>query len=346
MTLLGWSDHDPQSVRFDHKEFDQHRVAFWNPKDRLSTTLWIDRLMQHVREEPNQELYPSLQRFEGVVDRDPDLKRLAAAMLDEVPRQEDPYGRPVFRSFHEVLQAINRILTEGPPWDQTQYDVGYVGSPINMILDLPMGTPSGRAFLSAPAVNACFAEVLATWARYLSSADSARVLAPPHGWLGARGLRALTATGNANGFGAAGTASFAQLYPCPDPGDAATLGFASWDAFFTRAFRAGARPVAAPADDAVVVHACEAAPHQHPVAGVRRTDRFFAKGQPYSLAHMLAAAPSDPLVDRFVGGTVYQAFLSALSYHRWHAPVAGSARSALVRPEGASYFPGLPPSPS
>jgi phosphatidylserine decarboxylase len=25
----------------------------------------------------------------------------------------------------------------------------------------------------------------------------------------------------------------------------------------------------------------------------------------------------------FVGGTVYQAFLSTLAYHHWHAPVSG-----------------------
>ncbi len=34
---------------------------------------------------------------------------------------------------------------------------------------------------------------------------------------------------------------------------------------------------------------------------------------------------NDPLVDKFVGGTIYQAFLSALSYHRWHAPVSGKS---------------------
>ena len=32
---------------------------------------------------------------------------------------------------------------------------------------------------------------------------------------------------------------------------------------------------------------------------------------------------NDPLTENFVGGTVYQAFLSALSYHRWHAPISG-----------------------
>jgi phosphatidylserine decarboxylase len=38
----------------------------------------------------------------------------------------------------------------------------------------------------------------------------------------------------------------------------------------------------------------------------------------------------DPLASRFAGATVYQAFLSALSYHRWHAPVSGTVKRAFV----------------
>ena len=69
------------------------------------------------------------------------------------------------------------------------------------------------------------------------------------------------------------------------------------------------------------MHACESSPLQHPVSNVRRTDTFVGKDQAYSLVNMLHG---DPLVEHFVGGTVYQAFLSALSYHRWHAPVSGT----------------------
>ena len=32
----------------------------------------------------------------------------------------------------------------------------------------------------------------------------------------------------------------------------------------------------------------------------------------------------DEAADQFVGGTIYQAFLSATNYHRWHSPVAGT----------------------
>jgi len=67
--------------------------------------------------------------------------------------------------------------------------------------------------------------------------------------------------------------------------------------------------------------------------GVQRQDRFWLKSQPYSLQDMLA---NDESVDQFVGGTVYQAFLSATNYHRWHSPVAGTIVRAFVR-EGTYY---------
>jgi phosphatidylserine decarboxylase len=44
----------------------------------------------------------------------------------------------------------------------------------------------------------------------------------------------------------------------------------------------------------------------------------------------------DPLYEQFVGGTVYQAFLSALSYHRWHAPVSGKVVKAYIK--DGTYF--------
>lgn len=44
----------------------------------------------------------------------------------------------------------------------------------------------------------------------------------------------------------------------------------------------------------------------------------------------------DPLAEKFAGGTVYQAFLSALSYHRWHSPISGTVRRAFV--EDGTYF--------
>jgi phosphatidylserine decarboxylase len=45
---------------------------------------------------------------------------------------------------------------------------------------------------------------------------------------------------------------------------------------------------------------------------------------------------NDEATDQFVGGTVYQAFLSATNYHRWHSPVAGTVVRAFV--EDGTYY--------
>jgi len=44
----------------------------------------------------------------------------------------------------------------------------------------------------------------------------------------------------------------------------------------------------------------------------------------------------DELHKKFIGGTIYQAFLNALSYHRWHAPVSGRIAKAFV--QQGTYF--------
>lgn len=109
-------------------------------------------------------------------------------------------------------------------------------------------------------------------------------------------------------------------------------GYKSWDDFFTREFRPEVRPTANPDDDNVIANACESRPFalEH---NVKLRDKFWIKGQPYSVSDMLA---HDPLADQFAGGTVYQAFLSALSYHRWHAPVSGTIKKAYV--QDGTYF--------
>lgn len=54
-------------------------------------------------------------------------------------------------------------------------------------------------------------------------------------------------------------------------------------------------------------------------------DKFWAKGQPYSLVDMLG---NEAIATSFVNGTVFQSFLSAESYHRWHSPISGTVRHA------------------
>jgi phosphatidylserine decarboxylase len=133
---------------------------------------------------------------------------------------------------------------------------------------------------------------------------------------------------HATNLGQTPVKSFEELFEC-DPA-APHHGFASWDAFFTRRvrFSAGIRPVAAPGDDSVVANPCESTPYRV-ATGARAHERFWVKGRAYSVHDMLA---HDERAPAFVGGTVYQAVLSALAYHRWHAPVSGIVRAARVIP--------------
>jgi phosphatidylserine decarboxylase len=81
------------------------------------------------------------------------------------------------------------------------------------------------------------------------------------------------------------------------------------------------RPVSDHDNPRVIVSACDAQPYAIST-NVAKEDTFWIKSQPYSLQHLLDGV----FVDEFVGGTVYQAFLSAEDYHRWHSPVSGVVR--------------------
>jgi phosphatidylserine decarboxylase len=70
---------------------------------------------------------------------------------------------------------------------------------------------------------------------------------------------------------------------------------------------------------------------------VKLSDEFWLKQQPYSLLRMFG---DDEMAKQFVGGTVYQAFLSALSYHRWHSPVSGKILKIKNLP--GTYFAASP----
>ena len=147
-------------------------------------------------------------------------------------------------------------------------------------------------------------KILTAWCDFLSSRASLYLLnESPSGWKSAAARAAI-----------GGIEQFEH-----DPDDE-HWGFTSWNDFFTRRFADAQRPVAAADDNSVIVNACESTPYRIAV-DVRRQDPFWIKSQPYSLHDMLAG---DQAAEQFVGGTVYQAFLSATDYHRWHSPVAGT----------------------
>jgi len=294
-----------------------YRVGRWLPSDQSVLDAWLRQLVKDVDAKP-LPLAPVMQELQDLIEGDPALYMQFHQMFEELPHgarfQRTPIGAPQVRNYRHMIQLINAVLVTAPSFNTT----GLVGFPINAILDWPMNTPAGEVAFLNPVLNAQFKKVLGVWSDFLSSPASTYVLGtdPKHGWFGSSAMAAMP--------------GFAREFVC-DP-HAPYYGFTSWDDFFTRQFRAGRRPVAAPADNGVISNACESAPYRiaHNVKGV---DTFWLKGQPYSLRHMFA---DDPVHEQFIGGTAYQAFLSALSYHRWHSPVNGTVvRTALI--DGSYY---------
>jgi phosphatidylserine decarboxylase len=101
--------------------------------------------------------------------------------------------------------------------------------------------------------------------------------------------------------------------------------YASFNEFFTRPLKIGARPIARE-DDAIVspVDGCVSE------AGTLDGDRLMqAKGRHYRLAELLAA---QPWASRFEGGSFATIYLAPFNYHRVHMPLRGTLRETVYVP--------------
>jgi phosphatidylserine decarboxylase len=289
---------------------DVRRRAGWLPDDQDALESWLEGHRQRVEAKGEQvALHPVITEFHDLIDTDPVLRMYVDRMIEQVPHARN-YTKRHLTSVEQMLRLINEVLSMAPEFgDQA------VTLPLGAILDWTMGTPAGFAAYRDPRINAMLRKILTVWCDFLSSADSRYVLNDsPSGWKCAAARRAV------------GIDQYE--YEPEDP----YWGFASWNDFFTRRFKEDQRPVACPDDDKVIVSACESTPYGIST-DVQRQDRFWIKSQPYSLQDMLA---DDEAVGQFVGGTVYQAFLSAVDYHRWHSAVAGRIVRAFVK-EGSYY---------
>lgn len=253
-------------------------------------------------------------------------------MFNEVPNKKpynkDPTGHKEIRNYHEMLQVLNHTFTTAPLWTNAAANVGMVGVPMCALFDYPMGTASGFAAFLDPEVNAHLKKILNHWGKFLLSPESAQVLGNhEQGWFGPTATKDIMEVANAP---YKSQMKFEDMFKC-DP-TKKFHGYKSWDDFFTRQLQENARPIASPDDDSVIANACESKTF-NVAHNVKLRDHYWIKGQPYSVKDMLA---HDPLADNFAGGTIYQAFLSALSYHRWHAPVSGTVKKAFV--QDGTYF--------
>jgi phosphatidylserine decarboxylase len=163
-----------------------------------------------------------------------------------------------YRSIDELLMVIDYVTTYAPPFSESSSTI----LPLNGLLEWPMVMPSGYSVFRDAAFNRYMKRVLDTWCAFLAGPHSREHLSErsPDGWFCDKALKK---TGMSD-------------FLC-DPG-APYWGFTSWNDFFTRRFKAGARPVHGGDDHRVVVNACEASAYalRH---GVKLTDDFWIKSQ-------------------------------------------------------------------
>jgi phosphatidylserine decarboxylase len=103
------------------------------------------------------------------------------------------------------------------------------------------------------------------------------------------------------------------------------LSYGSFNEFFTRELKAGARPIAADAGDiACPVDGCVSE-----AGSIDRDLMVQAKGRCYRLTELLAA---QPWASRFEGGSFATVYLAPFNYHRVHMPLRGELRETVYVP--------------
>ncbi|MBW2172288.1 MAG: phosphatidylserine decarboxylase family protein [Deltaproteobacteria bacterium] len=285
----------------------------WLPNHEAVLRRWHEIISEATRKKRGEILHPVIQKFQKLIDDDPVVRMYMTQMIQQIPAKYTDHHPKSLQGF---LLQLNAVLTVAPPYISPGHgeDSALVGTPFSAILIWTMGTPAGFAAYRNARINAMFKELLAVWTKFLNSKDSRYVLNDsPTGWMCKEAQNQLHMED--------------YIYKPETP----YWGFSSWNNFFTREVKEGARPIDGKNDNKVVAAPCDSTVYKIG-RNAQAQSEFWIKAQPYSLADML----NNEYVDQFVGGDVWQAFLSPFNYHRWHSPVTGTIRKAYVK-EGL-YF--------
>jgi len=213
-----------------------------------------------------------------------------------------------------------------------------IGTPILAAIDLLSNTLAGFELFRMKDFNDEMKKLLDGWATdTLQQEKSASVFSDVNeGWFTEEGLKLLE-------DGLRG-ATFDETFE-HDPNVPPPRRYRTWDSFFTRTFKKAdppLRPVEVlrrnGQDFPVINNACESSSLRI-AHNVQLQDQFWLKDQNFSIYDMLGSLADDHAKD-FVGGSVYQAYLTARDYHRWHSPIKGKVVATAKVP--GTYYAVLP----
>ncbi|MGD8777658.1 MAG: phophatidylserine decarboxylase associated domain-containing protein [Ignavibacteria bacterium] len=320
-----------KNVSLKIAEMDPVQKGFWVPNRVWVTTEYFIPLRKELIKRRREGLLPALspvmEEFKNWVDNNPVYKEKLTAMLIEVGlfikttnpeiikeiAEDGDYTKVM--TLNDLYDHLNIIITTSPSFNETVM----VGTPMNGLLAIAMGTKTGGILFHDMIFNEQFKKVLDAWNTYLKSSDSLDKLdindpEKEGSWISLEAHDAGVWTD--------------MVY---DPNKPA-YGYDSWNSFFIRPFQDGARPFKG--DPQTVINiGCETTPWEYQ-DNVALSAEFWAKEMPYSLVDILGGDKG--WAEKFEGGQVYQGFLSATHYHRWSAPVDGKIVRSWVQP--GTYF--------
>jgi phosphatidylserine decarboxylase len=244
-------------------------------------------------------------KFKKMLESNPIELEYMNTMISSIPNLKRFKNHP--KTLEELFKRLNSVLTEAPEFNKTLL----VGTPLSGLLLLTMGSPEGFAAYRRDKINSMFREVLFEYKKFLDSPASKYVLnKSKSGWFGKDASKHI---------------NMAE-YQC-DP-TKQYYGFKSWNNFFTRKLKSGARSIIEPFNNNVINSSCDSTIYRIDF-NVKPDTSFWIKSQPYSLNAMLNG--DKKYIKKFTGGSVYQAFLNPFNYHRWHSPINGTIEKAYVK---------------
>lgn len=307
------------------------QMGFWVPNRVWATAKFLVPLRDHIAAKKKAgtltPMRPEMTQFKAWVTTHSVYRMWVTAMINqanafvaglspktkkEIKGDGDVIWIEDYDCFFEIL---NEIITTSPSFNTT----AQVGTPMNGLLAVAMATDAGLSLFHDSTFNLQFKKVLDAWNTFLKSADSLDKL----------DINDPEKEGSWISKGALEAGVWHQMVH--DPGKPG-YGFDSWNSFFIRKFVPDARPFQGDPNTDIDI-GCETTPWQY-VNNVALETDFWVKDVNYSLLDLFGG--QEEWAKLFEGGQLYQGFLSATHYHRWHAPLDGRIVRSWVQP--GTYF--------
>ena len=283
-------------------------AAGYLPADIDEVTRWLERQLARAKEaHAADELVenPAVSALGQLIRTDDEVRTLFELMLEESGGKRQ-HGQPI-TSLADLLVVMNLIVAQAPQYTDVKSERNFF--PMSSLFVHMMYKQAGMELFAMERFNSAVRAVLQSWCDFLDSSASLNVINKgDDGWLSLSATRLMNL----------------KDFVIPEP-SAPNGGFASFNDYFHREINLETRQLAGEGDPKVIVSANDGTVYRIARDVQQKDANFWLKGQPYSLENMLNNINENGVtVDSFVGGDVFQAFLSGANYHRWRAPVSGT----------------------